>query len=123
VYILPKLILEIYNITIIKIIIINIVNGTTVTSIIKGQNNHTLNNKNKHRGVQLGWSVRLCPSAYGRQQCSALYLTLDVKGDQQVEEGGPATAHVCLLWLAAHRTTQSDTQDRLIFLSDSGRDG
>ena len=44
-YILPKLPLDIYNI---KIIRIKIVNGTTVTTITKGQNNHTLNNNNKH---------------------------------------------------------------------------
>ena len=70
VYILKKLTLEIYNINIIRIKMINL---TTVTTITKGQNNHTLNNNHKHRGhVQVGWSVRHCPSFYGRQQCSAL---------------------------------------------------
>ena len=39
-----------------------------------GKNNHIMdNNNNSHRGhVQVGWSVRHCPSSYGRQQCSAL---------------------------------------------------
>ena len=31
-----------------KIIRMNIVNGTTVTTITKGQNNHTFNNNKKH---------------------------------------------------------------------------
>ena len=44
-FILPKLTLDIYDM---KMIRIKIVNGTKVTTITKGQNNHTLNNNNKH---------------------------------------------------------------------------
>ena len=64
-YILPKLILDIYNM---KIIRIKTVNGTTVTTITKGQNNHTLNNNNKHTvedmcrliGLMAGSNVVCC---------------------------------------------------------------